>query len=164
MFWFVHGVFVWTLPLFAGVTTAVGLGGGTGALGATLPPGLPADLAPVFGPAGNGLGPAGPDLSAVAIAAVGLAVSHTRLVRRQLLGRRENLKVSPAQQTLAPYGRLVILHLTIIFGAFVSLVIGSPVGAVVVLVLLKTTVDLRFHVREHGRLTAQPLAAPPIPA
>lgn len=164
LFWFVHGVFVWTLPLFAGVTTAVGLGGGTGALGATLPPGLPADLAPVFGPAGNGLGLAGPDLSAVAIAAVGLAVSHTVSFVVNYLGRHENLKVSPAQQAGAPYGRLVILHLAIILGGIVSLVIGSPVGAVIVLVLLKTTVDLRFHVREHGRLTAQPLAAPPIPA
>jgi len=50
----------------------------------------------------------------------------------------------------APYGRLLILHLTILFGAFVSLAIGSPVGAIVVLVLVKTAIDLGLHVREHA--------------
>ena len=64
----------------------------------------------------------------------------------------------------APYGQLVILHLTIILGGIVACVIGSPIATVIVLLLLKTAVDLRLHVREHGRLTAQPLAAPPIPA
>jgi hypothetical protein len=52
---------------------------------------------------------------------------------------------------VAPYGRLVILHLTILFGAFVSLAIGSPIGAIVVLVLLKTGLDLWLHLREHGQ-------------
>lgn len=48
----------------------------------------------------------------------------------------------------------MILHLTIIFGAVVSLSRGSPVGAIVVLVLLKPAVDLVLHRREHARLGA----------
>ena len=31
-----------------------------------------------------------------------------------------------------------------------SLTIGSPIGAIIVLVVLKTIVDLRFHLREHA--------------
>jgi hypothetical protein len=53
---------------------------------------------------------------------------------------------------LAPYGRLVILHLTIILGAMATGWLGSPVGALLVLVGLKTVLDLYFHLREHRRL------------
>jgi hypothetical protein len=143
IFWLVHGVFVFALPQFVGA-----------AAGPTFAP-------DVFGP---GFDPqtfegvivqtrsVGPDLSAVAWAAVGLAISHTASFLINFVGRGEYRKVSVARQMFAPYGRLVILHLTILFGAFLSLTIGSPIGAIVVLVLLKTAVDLAFHVREHGAI------------
>jgi len=159
-FWFVHGVFVLSLPAL------VGLGGGSGPGGSglpafsgpTLPPGFPTDAFIGFGPdPGTGARPAGPDLSGLAIAVIGLAISHTISFVVNYRGRGEYLKVSPAQQAQAPYGRLVILHLAIILGGIVSLAIGSPIGAVVVLVLLKTAVDLRFHLREHAGLAARPL-------
>jgi hypothetical protein len=160
LFWFVHGVFVFALPVLAGLGGVAGSpGGGSGLTGPSLPPGFPPDLVPAFGAAGSGLRPAGPDLSAVAVAAIGLAISHGVSFAVNYLGRHENLKVSPAQQAQAPYGRLVILHLAIILGGTVSLAIGSPIGAVIVLVLLKTVVDLRFHVREHARLAARPIPA-----
>ena len=139
IFWFVHGVFVFTLPMFAS---------------------LRADafdpIAAEVGPINSGPGALGPNLTAVSWGAVGLAISRIASFLIDFVGRREYLSVSAARQTFAPYGRLVILHLTILFGAFVSLMIGSPIGAIVVLVALKTIVDLRFHLREHA-----PLATPP---
>jgi hypothetical protein len=158
LFWFGHGVFVLTLPMFIGSS-----GAANGAFGGpdfpamfTLPPGFPADGATAFAlEPGAVLRPIGPNLSAVAVAAIGLAISHTVSFVINYLGRHEYRHVSPQQQAQAPYGRLVILHVTIIFGAIVSLFIGSPVGAVIVLVLLKTIVDLRFHLREHGALGAK---------
>ena len=63
----------------------------------------------------------------------------------------------------APYGRLVILHLTILLGAFAIMVIGAPVGAVAVLVALKTAMDLGFHLREH-RSVGTPPAGPVVVA
>jgi hypothetical protein len=39
-------------------------------------------------------------------------------------------------------------------GAMVSIWIGSPVGALLVLVILKTVLDLFFHLREHRQETA----------
>jgi hypothetical protein len=158
LFWFVHGVFVLTLPMFIAMSGAASPVGPID-VQPTLPPGFPPDLVPAIGGGGSAVGPVGPvgpDLSAVAIAAIGLAISHTVSLVVNYLGRGENLKVSPAQQAQAPYGRLVILHVTIIIGAMVSLFIGSPVGAVVVLVLLKTIVDLRFHLREHAAIAARP--------
>lgn len=152
IFWFVHGVFVFTLPLFFGASSVVS---------------DPGSFLPATGQPGLGLGAdsafdvlqvraSGPDLSAVAWGALGLAISHTASFVVNFLGRREYLHVTAARQMFAPYGRLVILHLTILLGAFLSLAIGSPVGAVVVLVLLKTGLDLGLHVREHGAIATPP--------
>jgi hypothetical protein len=142
IFWVVHGIFVFSLPAFASFAS-----GGFG-------PGSIQQLVP-DGAGGYVLGslPASvrwPDMTAVAWGALGLAISHGSSFVVNYLGRREYLRVSPGRQMFAPYGRLVILHLAILLGAFVSLVIGSPVGALVVLVILKTIVDLTLHLREHG--------------
>jgi hypothetical protein len=137
IFWVVHGVFVFTLPLFF-AARAEGFD----------------PIAFEAGPLSPGLGTSGPDMSAVAWGAVGLGISRIASFLINYVGRREYLKVSPAQQMFAPYGRLVILHLTILFGAFVSMAIGSPVGAIVVLVMLKIALDLGLHLREHGVLGA----------
>ncbi|MGH2454991.1 MAG: DUF6498-containing protein [Candidatus Limnocylindria bacterium] len=110
--------------------------------------------------AGPGLG-LGPDWSLVRLGAVGLAISHGASFWLNYLGRREYRSVSPGQLMLAPYGRLVILHLTIILGAMLSIWIGSPVGSLLVLVALKTALDLFFHLREHRRVAgAGPMRAP----
>jgi hypothetical protein len=144
IFWLVHGVFVFTLPLF--------FGGG-----------FLSNVTPLLDESGSPFDVSvvqiGPDLSAVAWGAVGLAISHVSSFLINFVGRGEYQRVSAARQMFAPYGRLVVLHLTILFGAFVSLAIGSPVGAIVVLVLLKTILDLGLHLREHDRL-----AGPPLPA
>ena len=147
IFWFVHGIFVFSLPFFVGIGSMAGgpnqfIDSGTFGPG-VLPPGVvPLTVARNIGP----------DLGAVGLGAIGLAISRGVSFVVNFLGRREYLRMTIGRQMFAPYGRLVILHLTILFGAFLSLSIGSPVGAIVVLVILKTIVDLGFHVREHGRL------------
>jgi hypothetical protein len=145
IFWFVHGVFVFAIPQFVGAFRPI------------VDPDL---FAPGIGSqAFDGVvlqaQAVGPDLSAVGLAAIGLAISHTASFLINYVGRGEYRRVSAARQMFAPYGRLVILHVSILFGAFLSLVIGSPIGAVIVLVLLKTIVDLWFHLREHAIRQAQ---------
>lgn len=85
----------------------------------------------------------------VALAAAALVVSHGASFFLNYLGRGEYLRTSPARAMGAPYGRVVVLHLTIIFGAFVVAFLGSPIGALLVLVGLKTAFDLGLHLREH---------------
>lgn len=131
LFWAGHGMFV---LLFLPLMTGIGFMGG---------------LSTSLGGLGNG----GPDWRLVGIGAIGLAISHGVSFVANFLGRGEYRSVSPGQLMLAPYGRLVILHLTIILGAMVSIWIGSPVGSLVVLVTLKTLLDLFFHLREHRRAT-----------
>jgi hypothetical protein len=153
VFWVVHGVFVFLLPQFAAAFAHPGIDPGTftpfpGQPGFEFAPGGSLDALPARS--------TGPDMTAVAWGAVGLAISHTASFLVNFVGHGEYRRVSVAQQMFAPYGRLMILHLTILFGAFVSIALGSPIGAVIVLVLLKTGVDLAFHLREHGALTAPP--------
>lgn len=58
------------------------------------------------------------------------------------LYRREYRDTDPMSQMMAPYGRVVVLHMTIIFGGFVVLALGQPVFAVALLALLKTSLEL----------------------
>lgn len=47
-----------------------------------------------------------------------------------------------AQIMFLPYPRMVVLHVTIIFGAMALMALGSPVFLVAILVVLKTILDL----------------------
>ena len=50
-----------------------------------------------------------------------------------------------------PYKRVIVLHLTIIFGGWlIILLLGSPLPALILLIILKTSVDLRVHRQEHS--------------
>jgi hypothetical protein len=49
----------------------------------------------------------------------------------------------------APYGRIVVLQLTIIFGAFATIYFGWNVGFLIVLILVRTFVDVYLYVRVH---------------
>jgi hypothetical protein len=49
-----------------------------------------------------------------------------------------------------PYGRVVVLHVAIIFGGIAAMALGSPVWALLVLLGLKIGLDLKAHLREHS--------------
>jgi hypothetical protein len=52
----------------------------------------------------------------------------------------------------APYSRIVILHITIIFGGFAVMAMGEHLAMLLLLVVLKLGVDIVLHRREHRRL------------
>ena len=139
MFWFVHGVFVFLLPtFFGGVPTRVGDPSDPGIL--AFPPGS--------GPgyeAGVGVIEMGP----VLVAGVALFLSHAASFGLNYLGRREYATTSPGAVVAGAYGRVVVLHLTIIFGAIAIQALGAPIAALVILVVGKTLLDLGFHLRQH---------------
>jgi hypothetical protein len=64
------------------------------------------------------------------------------------------------QQMGAPYGRVILMHVTILFGGFAVLAIGAPGAVLALFVVLKTIVDLRAHLREHGGLRRSPAGVP----
>jgi hypothetical protein len=134
IFWLVHGIFILTLPMFQAF----------GAIG----PGFFGG--PVFGdvPSDGGAGIMS-DPGAIAVVLIGLFFSHGISYRLNYIGRGEYLRTSVVRQMAAPYGRLVILHVTIILGGMAIALTGAPAAAVLVLVLLKTALDLGFHLAEH---------------
>jgi hypothetical protein len=123
IFWLVHGIFIFMLPLFA----AFGANGG---------------------PSEGGAGLAS-DPFAVVIVIVGLFISHGVSYRLNYIGRGEYLRTNIAAQMFAPYGRLVVMHITILIGGMAIAFTGAPAFAVLVLVVLKTALDLGFHLAEH---------------
>jgi hypothetical protein len=92
----------------------------------------------------------------VPLIALLLLVSHGVSFFFNYMGRYEYLNTTPMKQMFQPYGRLVILHITIIVGAFFVIGLGQPVALVALLVILKTAVDLLFHLREHAK-ASQPV-------
>ncbi len=72
------------------------------------------------------------------------------------IGGGEYKRVSAAGQMFKPYGRLVALHLTIIFGAMAISITGAAIVALAILVLLKLALDIGLHLAEHRDLYATP--------
>lgn len=79
------------------------------------------------------------------------AVSHGVSYRRNYLADGEWKHVSPGGRMYAPYDRVLVMHLTIVLGAFAVSFLGTPAGALAVMVLVKTALDFRAHLREHDR-------------
>lgn len=128
LFWLGHGIFVW----FA----------------------LPAMLMP-----DQALPPddlfALPDLGPLVLVGLALVISHGASFLFNWIGRGEYRTATPNGETSAPYGRVVVLHLTIIFGAMAVAILGAPVWALVVMVVLKTAADLQAHLAERERAAAR---------
>jgi len=50
----------------------------------------------------------------------------------------------------------MVLHMTVLFGGWVVMLLGSPLFALVVLVALKTAADVRAHRAERRKFAALP--------
>ena len=50
-----------------------------------------------------------------------------------------------------PYSRVFVLHLTIIFGGWAVMLLGSPVWALVFLIALKIAVDVKAHLKHAAK-------------
>jgi len=83
------------------------------------------------------------------LAVAALAVSHLFSFFWNFLARGEFRRASVGELMGKPYGRVVVLHLTILVGGFGITALGSPVWALLLLVGLKTAIDLRAHLKEH---------------
>jgi hypothetical protein len=88
-----------------------------------------------------------------------LFLSHGFSFFHNYIGSGEYRRVNLMQLMAQPYGRIVVLHLTTLLGGFAASAAGQPLYALVVLVFLKTGLDLRAHLAERAKLAES--AAPP---
>lgn len=99
------------------------------------------------------------------IAALALFLSHTVSfavnVWRPLMAERRGAPQPHGPRTraddraqnvmMAPYGRVVVMHVTILIGALLSEVFKTRLAAFVLLIALKIVVDVAAHVRKNFR-------------
>jgi hypothetical protein len=98
-------------------------------------------------------------------ALIALVVSHGISFFLNFIGNREYMGISMTALTAGPYKRIIVMHLTVILGGWIVLALGTPVPALLVLVVLKLIVDMRAHRREHRSVAVmRPPAAAPSPA
>jgi uncharacterized protein DUF6498 len=81
-----------------------------------------------------------------------LAISHGVSFVDNFLKRGEYAHATINGLMTAPYSRITVMQLTLIFGGWVILLLGSPVPALALLVVLKTAVDFSAHRAEHRQI------------
>lgn len=87
-------------------------------------------------------------------AVLGLLVSHLFSFAVNYLGKGEFRRTAAPILMIAPYGRIIVLHIAILLGALVVMVLGSPVFLLAILIVGKIILDLKFHNRAHKKLEA----------
>jgi hypothetical protein len=83
-------------------------------------------------------------------ALLALFVSHGISFTLNFLGRREYQRTTVSKLMAAPYGRIVMMQFTLIFGGWVVMLLNNPLPALVLLIVLKVAADLRAHYGERG--------------
>lgn len=112
----------------------------------------------VFALLGGGLGSSGPKvpldelLGKIGWAVLALIFSHTLSFFMNFIGKREYTKRTLQEQMMAPYPRMIALHVAIVFGAFAIQALGQPVFLLAILVVGKTLADWKLHVRSHRKV------------
>jgi hypothetical protein len=113
----------------------------------------------LFGPGGHFSPSPASFVAAVRGAGVGLGVlaivlSHGFSFVHNYIAGGEFRRASLPLLMMQPYARVVVLHLTILLGGFAAKAMGAPVAALILLIALKTLIDLRAHLAERKKLGA----------
>jgi hypothetical protein len=82
-------------------------------------------------------------------ALIALFISHGVSFYLNFLGRKEYETTSLQEQMSEPYKRIIVMHLTIIFGGFLVMLLDNKLPALVLMIALKIGVDLKAHLGEH---------------
>jgi hypothetical protein len=90
--------------------------------------------------------------STIILAVISLTVSHGVSFVTNYIGHNEYEKVTLSQQMVAPYGRIVFMHITIILCGFLISLTGTNQVLLIVLVIFKIAIDIVAHLREHTKL------------
>ncbi|WP_405243276.1 DUF6498-containing protein [Lentisalinibacter salinarum] len=80
-----------------------------------------------------------------------LVASHGYSFVVNFVLRGEYREASPKQLMARPYGRIVLLHVTIIAGGALLTALDAPLAGLVLLIALKIAMDLHSHLRAHAR-------------
>jgi hypothetical protein len=100
-------------------------------------------------------GPLDVALATLIIGAVSLLISHVVSYFVNFIGHGEYKNVSAPELFFHPYKRVIVLHMVIISGGFAVQAFGAPILALILLVVIKSVVDLIIHMWEHRTLSME---------
>ncbi len=83
---------------------------------------------------------------------ISLFISHGISFFYNFLGKQEYKHAKSGTQMEAPYKRIMIMHITILFGGWLVLLFQNKVYALLILIALKTATDIYAHKKEHALL------------
>lgn len=90
--------------------------------------------------------------SQVRLSILALFASHGISFVYNYLLKREYMSINPGKLMASPYGRVVVMHIAILTGGFLTMALGSPAALLVVLVVLKILLDVKLHFRSHRKI------------
>jgi hypothetical protein len=84
-----------------------------------------------------------------------IVASHLWSFYFNYLGKGEFRRTTAPVVTMAPYDRIIVLHLAILFGAIVITALGSQVFLLILLIVGKIMLDAKLHQRSHEKLLSE---------
>lgn len=85
-----------------------------------------------------------------------LLISHGISLFINFFKQQEYKTRTIKEQMFIPYKRIVIMHLTLLFGAFIIIPTGQPMLLIALMTVIKTALDVIAHLHEHSA-QAKPL-------
>jgi len=85
---------------------------------------------------------------------VAVLVSHGVSFVGDFLASGESRTAAIGELMMRPYGRVVILHVTIVLGGFMAVLLGPSLGVLLLFVTVKIVADVVTHLRVHRRMVA----------
>ena len=112
----------------------------------------------IYGLFGNALSSSGDiqvaevlrDFQQMTPALLAFFISHGISYFTNFISRHEYRGREINQQMGQPYKRIIIMHVTIIFGGFLVMALNTPLPALLLLIILKLLADLKAHLSEHA--------------
>ncbi len=90
----------------------------------------------------------------VIFAVIGLFISHGISYFSNFIGKQEYLKVKGEDLMHRPYGRIILLHFTLIMGGWIIMALHQPFLGLLLFIGLKIAFDAKAHLKSHKKLQA----------
>ncbi len=90
------------------------------------------------------------NISSLPLAFMSLFISHGISFQTNFVSKKEFERRSVFQQMFQPYQRIMVMHITIVFGGFFVISQGETLSLLFLLVGIKMILDAWAHIREHS--------------
>jgi len=112
--------------------------------------------------------PGGGDLKEVADlfislwpALAALLISHGISFKTNFIDKKEYESKTVKQLMTAPYSRITLMQVTLIFGGFLILLLHNPVPVLLLFIFVKIILDVRAHLKEHDNSNGRSIEVGP---